>query len=115
MFRQRWHVTNVPGPNITAGINLVYLAFINPSELVTNPVGNYTPFVSVKSIKQQFGDSTKVVISVGGWSWSTPFAAAAENVTSRALFSKNVATMLENTGADGVGKIGFVVDSVMRY
>lgn len=99
-------MTNIPGPNVTAGINVVYLAFINPSELITDPIGNYTPFTSVQSIKEQFGDKTKVMISVGGWSWTAPFADAAANATSRSLFAKNVATMVQNTGADGVGEFG---------
>jgi len=107
-------VTNIPGPNITAGINLVYLAFINPSELITNPIGNYTPFVSVESIKERFGKETKVVISVGGWSWTAPFADAAANSTSRCLFAENVATMLDNTGADGVGKTDLVEEILKR-
>lgn len=53
-------------------------------------------------MKEMFGNGTKVLISVGGWGAYFNVTAATE--TSRALFAKNVAKMLADTGADGVGK-----------
>lgn len=53
-------------------------------------------------MREQFGNDSKIIISVGGWTWTPPFANASANATARELFAKNVATMLEDTGADGV-------------
>jgi GH18 family chitinase len=55
-------------------------------------------------VKAKFGDNTKVLIAVGGWG-DAGFSVAAANATTRELFASNVATMLNATDADGLGKI----------
>lgn len=105
VYWDEWHSVNLPVPNITTGINRAYASFINPTVLMTDPPGNLTSFVSVEGMKAQFGNQDiKVIISVGGWTWTPPFANASINSTARELFAKNVATMLTETGADGIGK-----------
>lgn len=87
---------------MTQNITHVYVSFINPTVLSTDTIGDFKSFVTVDEVKAQFSTDTKVIISVGGWTWTPPFAIAAANSTSRDLFAKNVATMLNETGADGV-------------
>jgi len=43
------------------------------------------------------------MIAVGGWGDTEGFSIAAATEKSRALFAKNIAAMLNSTGADGVG------------
>jgi len=54
-------------------------------------------------MKAKFGDSTKVLIAVGGWG-DAGFSIAVSNATTRELFAPTVATMLNATDADGLGK-----------
>lgn len=44
------------------------------------------------------------MIAIGGWGDTAGFSIGASSAESRALFAKNVKTMLIETGADGVGK-----------
>lgn len=88
---------------MTAGIDHVIMAFANSSLFTTSPAGNYTPFQSVASVRELFDNCTKVMIAIGGWGDDYGFPLGATNETTRALFASNVAQMLENVGADGVG------------
>jgi len=101
IYYDQYHTQNLPNANQTADINHVFIAFVPSSALNSNPIGNYTPFASVSDVKAKFSSRTKVLISVGGWG-DDGFSAAMANATSRALFAENVATMLKETGADGV-------------
>ncbi|RYP63620.1 hypothetical protein DL771_009179 [Monosporascus sp. 5C6A] len=44
----------------------------------------------------------KMLISIGGWSWSTNFPAVASNPTARANFAKNAVKFMGDWGMDGV-------------
>ncbi|RDW88193.1 hypothetical protein BP6252_00225 [Coleophoma cylindrospora] len=122
VYYDQWHASNLPGKNVTSAFNQFIIAFTDPSLLMTDPPGNYTPFISVDDIKNQFGNNnTKVTLSIGGWTWTPYFAVfgvwtytlaryanrqslleATANETGRALFAKNIASLVADTGADGV-------------
>ncbi|KAI8648512.1 Chitinase [Fusarium keratoplasticum] len=44
----------------------------------------------------------KVMLSIGGWTWSTNFAAVAGSTTTRATFAKSAVTLMKDWGFDGV-------------
>lgn len=49
---------------------------------------------------------TKVMVAIGGWGDTEGFEVAARTEGSRRLFARNVARMVEVTGADGKDLIG---------
>jgi chitinase len=78
------------------------MAFANSSLFTTSPGGEYTPFESVSSMRSRFDSGTKIMIAIGGWGDTAGFSEGVKTNSSRALYAKNVATMLDNLGFDGV-------------
>jgi chitinase len=78
------------------------MAFANSSLFTTEPAGNYTPFESVDTMRSRFDNGTKILIALGGWGDTAGFSAGAADDTSRALYAKNLAAMLDSHGFDGV-------------
>ncbi|KAK7738356.1 hypothetical protein SLS53_006167 [Cytospora paraplurivora] len=87
--------------NLRHPITHVALAFMR-TDLFTDPDRNEWPlFRSVASARQAFDHNADILVAIGGWG-DTGFAVAARNETSRREFARNVARMVEATGADGV-------------
>ncbi|ROV93659.1 hypothetical protein VPNG_08884 [Cytospora leucostoma] len=81
-------------------ITHVALAFMR-TDLFLDPDRNEWPlFRSVESARQAFNQNADIIVAIGGWG-DTGFATAARNETSRREFARNVARMVEATGADG--------------
>lgn len=54
-------------------------------------------------MRSRFSPGTKLMIAIGGWGDSSGFSTAAKDETSRNQYAKNVATMVNQLGFDGVG------------
>lgn len=100
----RYH-PNLTGftPEVAAGIDHVIPVFVPSKSFNTDPPGNFTIFEDVAATRKRFDDGMKVLIAVGGWGDTDGFGIAAATEQSRTLFARNIATMLNVTGADGVG------------
>lgn len=57
---------------------------------------------TIPELRPKFEPGTKFVIAIGGWGDTSGFDAAARDEQSRAKWSRNVARMVEDMGADGV-------------
>lgn len=66
---------------------------------------SFTPFEPVSTMRKRFGPDTKVMLAIGGWGDTSGFSAGVKDNTSRALFAKNVAAVLDANGFDGVGEL----------
>lgn len=60
--------------------------------------------MSVNDTRALFSQHVDVIISVGGWADTAGFSEGAATAATRELWAENVADMLEELGADGVGK-----------
>jgi len=87
---------------MTAGIDTVVMAFANSSYFTTDPPTPYVPFKNVSSVREMFDDGVKIMIAIGGWGDTAGFSLGATNNATRALWAKNVAQMVNDTGFDGV-------------
>jgi GH18 family chitinase len=47
---------------------------------------------------------TKVMVALGGWTWSHNFAAVAANETKRGVFAESVKGFLDEWKLDGIGE-----------
>jgi chitinase len=95
----RWHPSRPSNANDRAGIDHVVLAFA-----MANATATYQPKVPITTIRSEFPNA-KVMIAVGGWGDDAGFFQVLQTNTSMRQFASDIATMITNTGVDGVGKI----------
>lgn len=82
-------------------ITHVVLAFMRSGLFLDSGRTEWPSDRSVGSARAAFAPGTKILVAIGGWG-DTDFSIAARNESSRKSFAKNVARMVEATGADGV-------------
>jgi len=99
MYWDQWH-TEQPSADVLSKVTHITTAFAKST--IFNSGSSYTPFQSVQSIKSTFGDDKKVIIALGGWGDTSGFSTGAQGESTRTTYARNVAKMLEATGADGV-------------
>jgi chitinase len=69
---------------------------------MANSTATYQLKVPMSTIRSEFPNA-KVMIAIGGWGDTVGFSAASETSASITKFASDVQTMLQNTGADGIG------------
>lgn len=93
----------VPEPSLTSQITHVVLAFMQSSSFnVDGGAADWPIFMSVEETRAKFPSGTKIMVAVGGWGDTKGFDVAARTEESRQRFARNIATMVDATGADGV-------------
>jgi chitinase len=100
----RWHPTRPTNPQDRAGIDHVVLAFA-----MVNATAAFQPKVPVSTVKSEFPNA-KVMIAVGGWGDDLGFMETSTTDATIRKFAADIAMMLTNTGADGVGELMFFKD-----
>ena len=70
---------------------------------MANATSSFKPKVSLSTLRSEF-PGAKMMIAVGGWGDDVGYAQVSRNDASIQTFAADIATMLTNTGADGVGK-----------
>jgi chitinase len=73
------------------------------NESGTNLYGNFKQFLLLKKANRHL----KVSLSIGGWTWSTNFAAVAGDPACRKKFVESSIRLLGDLGLDGIGKVIF--------
>lgn len=85
-------------------ITHVALAFMRSDIFLEDNRTEWPIFRSVKSTRDAFLDAgapvPTVLVAIGGWG-DTSFSQAAQNDTTRNAFARNIAKMVDATGADG--------------
>lgn len=100
----RYHTTDLPGTNQTQEIDHAIMAFAPTKIFNSDSPPSFQPFESPETMRSRFSPNTKLMIAIGGWGDTAGFSAGAKDDTTRARFAKNVASMLDANGFDGVGK-----------
>jgi len=70
---------------------------------MANATATFQPKVPITTIRSEYPNA-KIMIAVGGWGDDIGFAEMSKSDATIAKFASDIATMLTNTGADGVGK-----------
>ncbi|CAJ2499638.1 Uu.00g024910.m01.CDS01 [Anthostomella pinea] len=93
----------IPDASLSASITHVAMAFMG-SDLFNREEGSssWPLFMSVEDARSQFHPGTKIMVAIGGWGDTAGFDTAARSDESRSKFARNVAAMVDHTGADGV-------------
>ncbi|KAK7749568.1 hypothetical protein SLS53_000144 [Cytospora paraplurivora] len=102
VYFDQYHRDILPDKAMTAGITHVITAFANSSLFTTEPVGNYTPFLEIPTVRALFDNGTKVCLAIGGWGDTEGFRAGAAAKETRDLYARNVAATLDQHGFDCV-------------
>ncbi|KAF2823745.1 42 kDa endochitinase-like protein [Ophiobolus disseminans] len=92
----------VPELALVSDITHVALAFMQ-SEVFNDANRTEWPlFTTVQEVRPKFAIGTVIQVAIGGWGNTVGFETAAKTAESRKLFAKNIRSMLDATGADGV-------------
>ncbi|KAJ5198155.1 uncharacterized protein N7498_007272 [Penicillium cinerascens] len=102
MYIDEYHTTDLPSTPQTAEIDYAIMAFAPTTLFNSDSPPSFKPFEAVDTMRQRFAPGTKVMIAIGGWGDTAGFSAGAKDDASRARFAKNVASMLDDNGFDGV-------------
>lgn len=70
---------------------------------MANATASFQPKVPLSTLRSEF-PGAKMMIVVGGWGDDVGYAQVSRDDASIQMFAADIATMLTNTGADGVGK-----------
>ncbi|KAI9701651.1 MAG: hypothetical protein M1820_006422 [Bogoriella megaspora] len=93
----------IPSAELVSDVTHVALAFLKAATFTTTVRPDPWPlFTSVEEVREKFPQSIKVIVSIGGWGDDEGWPNAAANDISRKQFAHSVATMVYDTGADGV-------------
>ncbi|KAI0430117.1 glycoside hydrolase family 18 protein [Xylaria sp. FL1042] len=89
--------------SLRAPITHIALAFMNSDTFNREEHSSSWPiFMSIEEARSKFEPGTKIMVAIGGWGDTSGFDTAARTKESRARFAHNVASMVHDTGADGV-------------
>ncbi|KAI1761471.1 carbohydrate-binding module family 18 protein [Hypoxylon sp. FL1150] len=102
MYIDQYHTSILPGKNVTQGMTHAIMAFANSSLFATDPKGDFKPFMDPSIVRRMFDNGTKLCIAIGGWGDTAGFSQGAATEASRKLYAKNVRTMVDWYGFDGV-------------
>ncbi|KAJ4246630.1 hypothetical protein NW762_013573 [Fusarium torreyae] len=93
----------VPPKNELQEISHVIIAFMRSEFFnVDDQPDEYPLFTSISDVWNRVPDHTKVMVAIGGWGDTRGFEEAAKTEFSRKRWARQVAAMLDATGADGV-------------
>ncbi|CRK38687.1 hypothetical protein BN1723_001342 [Verticillium longisporum] len=93
----------VPSKDLLTEVTHVALAFMRSEVFNAQDVPTEWPlFTTVDKARSQFLPGTKIMVAIGGWGDTAGFEEAAIDERSRKRWARNVAAMVEATGADGV-------------
>ncbi|KAJ5265042.1 hypothetical protein N7505_007835 [Penicillium chrysogenum] len=100
MYIDQYHVTDLPGQEKTEGIDYAIMGFA--ASKLFNSGAEYKPFESPETMRKRFSPDTKLLLAIGGWGDTAGFSEGAKDEASRKRYAKNVASMLDVHGFDGV-------------
>ncbi|RMZ73660.1 glycosyl hydrolase family 18 [Pyrenophora seminiperda CCB06] len=92
----KWHPTRPTDPQVQAGIDHLVVAFAN-----ANATASYTPKVPFSTLRTEY-PGANMMIAVGGWGDDIGYFQLSKSDATIQQFAADIATMLTNTGADGV-------------
>jgi hypothetical protein len=105
--RHRQHPVIPDDVSLRAPITHVALAFMNSDTFNRKERSSLWPiFMSVEEARSRFEPGTKIMVAIGGWGDTSGFGTAARTDQTRARFARNVADMVQDTGADGELAVG---------
>ncbi|KAI1620638.1 glycoside hydrolase superfamily [Exophiala viscosa] len=93
---------HVPDLSLVKDITHVILAFMRSEVFNQEEPQEWPLFTTVNAVRAQFAPGTSIMIAIGGWGDTVGFPAAAADASARKRFARNVRTMVDATGADGV-------------
>ncbi|OQD77163.1 hypothetical protein PENDEC_c003G06537 [Penicillium decumbens] len=102
MYIDEYHTTDLPGSDKTTDIDHAIMGFAPTKLFNSDSPPSFKPFEDVATMRKRFSPNTKVMIAIGGWGDTAGFSEGAKDDTSRERFAKNVASMLNDNGFDGV-------------
>lgn len=91
----------VPEASLVKDVTHVAIAFMQSSKFNQEIPTSWPLFTTVQNVRSKFAPGTSIMVAIGGWGDTAGFSEAARTEGNRKLFSRNVKSMVDATGADG--------------
>ena len=88
-------------PNLVTHINYAFVNVKDSMAWLTNLATDSINFRMLNGLKKQ-NPSLKILISIGGWSWSDQFSDAVLTSSSRSLFAQSAVDLIDQYDLDGI-------------
>lgn len=99
----RYHTTDLPSTDKTQDIDYAIMGFAKSELFNSDSPVSFKPFEDPETFRKRFSSNTKLMIAIGGWGDEAGLSEGAKDDVSRERYAKNLATMLDDNGFDGVG------------
>ena len=99
-YKGRIDIAGISAGKLTH-INYAFVNIKNGRAFLDNEVTDTSNFRSLNRLKEKNRD-LKILISIGGWSWSENFSDAVLTDSSRVIFAKSAVDIIRKYALDGV-------------
>jgi len=100
IYRRNYQVHDIPATMLTH-LNYAFANVVNGQAVLGDPVADLQNFVKLAALKK-LHPNLKILLSVGGWTWSSGFSDAVLTPTSRQTFAASCVSLMTTYGLDGL-------------
>jgi GH18 family chitinase len=100
IYRRNYQVTDIPAAMLTR-LNYAFANVVSGQAVLGDPVADLQNFAKLRVLKLSH-PNLPILLSVGGWTWSSGFSDAVLTPQSRQVFAASCVSLMATNGFDGL-------------